>query len=124
LIVATRAGGQRLCLQLDPRMAFEALILQRLQCIPTGRRQEWLRGLLIQGFLAECRQRREADGGVCDRPGAATRRPGHAFAGWLTERAPTPHAPTAAEPDSSDSQRPAAVAANAKPFAHLRKVIG
>jgi len=105
-------------------MAFEALILQRLQCIPTGRRQEWLRGLLIQGFLVECRQRREADGEACDRPGAATRRPGNAFAGWLTERTPTPHASAAAEPSSSDSQRPAAVAANAKPFARLRKVIG
>ncbi len=123
MIVATRSGGQRLCLQLDPRMAFEALILQRLQCIPTGRRQEWLRGLLVQGFLAECRQRREADGEACDRPGAATRRPGNAFAGWLTERTPTPHAPPAEKPNPSDPQRPA-VAPKAKPFAHLRKVIG
>jgi hypothetical protein len=123
LIVATRACGQRLYLQLDARMAFEALILQRLQRIPTGRRQEWLRGLLVQGFLAECRQRGEAEGGTCDRVGAATRRPNSAFAGWLTERAPTLHAPRAEKLDPSDSQRPA-VAPNAKPFAHLRKVIG
>ncbi len=65
MIVATRSGGQRLYLQLDPRMAFEALILQRLARIPTGRRQEWLRGLLVQGFLDECRLRREADGKAC-----------------------------------------------------------
>jgi hypothetical protein len=124
LIVATRSGGQRLCLQLDPRMAFEALILQRLQRIPTGRRQEWLRGLLVHGFLAECSQRQEAGSEASDRPGAATRRPGNAFAGWLTERSPRPQEPPAEKLDASDSHRPATVAATAKPFAHLRKVIG
>jgi hypothetical protein len=121
--VAPGAGAPRLCLQLDPRMAFEALILQRLPVHPDRSAPEWLRGLLVQGFLAECRQRREADGEACDRPGAATRRPGNAFAGWLTERTPTPHAPPAEKPNPSDPQRPA-VAPKAKPFAHLRKVIG
>ena len=122
--MANRGGGQRLSLQLDPRMAFEALILQRLQLIPTGRRQEWLRGLLVQGFLAECRQRRGVDGEACDRPGATTPRPGSAFAGWLTERSSTPHAPGAVTPDPGDPPRPVAADTHDKPFAHLRKVIG
>jgi hypothetical protein len=105
-------------------MALEALILQRLQRIPTGRRQEWLRGLLVRGFLGECRQRREADGGACDLSGATTPRPGMAFAGWLIERTPGPHVQPAATPDSSDPPRPVAVDTHDKPFAHLRKVIG
>ena len=122
--MADRGGGQRLCLQLDLRMAFEALILQRLQRIPTGRRQEWLRGLLVQGFLDECRLRREAGGEVCAPPRAATPRQGTAFAGWLTERSPTPQPPPAPNADRCDPPRPAAVDTNDKPFAHLRKVIG
>jgi len=32
----------------------EAIILNRLQRIPESRRQEWLRGLLVQGFRQEC----------------------------------------------------------------------
>ena len=122
--MANQGGGQRLCLQLDPRMAFEALILQRLQRIPTSRRQEWLRGLLVQGFLDECRLRREADGAACAPPRAATPRQGTAFASWLTERSPTPQPPPAPKADRCDSLRPAAVDTNEKPFAHLRKVIG
>ena len=119
--MANQRGGQRLCLQLDPRMAFEALILQRLQRIPTGRRQEWLRGLLVQGFLDECRGRREMHGVP---PAATTPRQGTAFASWLTGRSPVPQAASAPNVDPGDPPRPAAVATNEKPFAHLRKVIG
>ncbi|MEA3275561.1 MAG: hypothetical protein U9Q81_09810 [Pseudomonadota bacterium] len=122
--MATRSDGQRLCLQLDPRMAFEALILQRLQRIPTGRRQEWLRGLLVQGFLDECRSRRGADGEACSLRGATTPRPGPAFASWLTQRAPAVQPPPAVKADPCDPPRPAAADTNDKPFAHLRKVIG
>jgi hypothetical protein len=105
-------------------MAFEALILQRLQRIPTGRRQDWLRGLLVQGFLDECRLRREADAEACAPPQAATPRQGTAFAGWLTERSPTPQPPPAPKADLCDPPRPAVAGTNEKPFAHLRKVIG
>ena len=119
--MANQRGGQRLCLQLDPRMAFEALILQRLQRIPSGRHQEWLRGLLVQGFLDECRGRRETDDAP---PGATTPRQGTAFASWLTGRSPIPQAAAAANVDPGDPPRPAAVDTHDKPFAHLRKVIG
>ena len=119
--MANQSNGHRLCLQLDPHMAFEALILQRLQGIPARRRQEWLRGLLVQGFLDECRGRRETD----DAPPGATRpRQGTAFAGWLTERSPTPQPPPALKVDRCDSPCPAIAGTNEKPFAHLRKVIG
>jgi hypothetical protein len=119
--VANQSNGERLCLQLDPHMAFEALILQRLQRIPTRRRQEWLRGLLVQGFLAECRGRREAD----DAPlGAPMPRQGTSFAGWLSERSPTPQPVPAPKADPGDPPGRTAVDTNDKPFAHLRKVIG
>ena len=119
--MANQSNGQRLCLQLDPRLAFEALILQRLQRIPTRRRQEWLRGLLVQGFLAECRGRREAEDVL---PGATMPRQGTSFAGWLTERSPTPQPVPAPKPDPGDPPSRTAVDTNDKPFAHLRKVIG
>ena len=119
--MANQSPGQRLCLQLDPHMAFEALILQRLQRIPTRRRQEWLRGLLVQGFLAECRGRREADDAL---PGATTPRQGTSFAGWLSERSPVPQPAPAPNVDRRDPRRPAVLDTADKPFAHLRKVIG
>ena len=118
--MANQSNGQRLCLQLDPCMAFEALILQRLQRIPARRRQEWLRGLLVQGFLAECRGRREADDAL---PGATMPRQGTSFASWLTERPPVSQPAPAPKVDRGDPRRPAAVDTNDKPFAHLRKVI-
>ncbi len=46
--------GCRVVLQLDNRIALEAIILNRLERIPKTRRQEWLRGLLVQGFRQEC----------------------------------------------------------------------
>ena len=52
--MAKAAVGKRIVLQLDTRVRFEALILNRLERVPKGRRQEWLRGLLVQGFRYEC----------------------------------------------------------------------
>ena len=102
-------------------MAFEALILQRLQRVPTGRRQEWLRGLLVQGFVGECRGRREAN----DAPAGATKpRQGTSFAGWLSERPPVPQPAPAPKVDRCDPRRSADLDTTDKPFAHLRKVIG
>mgnify|MGYP007022268041 CR=1 FL=1 len=56
--MAKTTGSKRIALQLDPRVAFEALILNRLERIPETRRQEWLRGLLVQGFRQECQSLR------------------------------------------------------------------
>lgn len=58
----SRTAKRRMSLTLDVAMPFDALILTRLLSLPPARRQEWLRGLLIQGFQAECRLLRELDG--------------------------------------------------------------
>ncbi len=52
--MAKAKPGHRVVLQLDPRIALEAIILNRWERIPATRRQEWLRGLLVQGFRSEC----------------------------------------------------------------------
>lgn len=126
--MAKSAGGKRINLQLDPRVAFEALILNRLERIPEARRQEWLRGLLVQGFRQECQSLRVVQDEVVPqsmRPpqgqGVSTRQPRTAFAAWLAQ----PLGPRVTETETS----PAAVEANTaagqgKPFAGLRKVIG
>jgi hypothetical protein len=105
-------------------MTFEALILQRLQRIPEKRRQEWLRRLLVQGFLGECRERREADGEAFHRQAVKTPRPNTAFSDWLAERAPTSGARPAATMEPRDPPKPVTADTQDKPFAHLRKVIG
>ena len=126
--MAKPTAGKRIALLLDLRVTFEALILNRLERIPEGRRQEWLRGLLVQGFRQECQSLRVAQGEVDPQPmrppqkqGISTRQPRTAFATWLAQ----PVAPPAAESEAT----PVAVEANptagqGKPFAGLRKVIG
>ena len=52
--MANTTTGTRISIQLDPGVALEAILLSRLQCLPSKRRQEWLRGLLLQGFCVEC----------------------------------------------------------------------
>ena len=49
-----KRSGERIAIQLDTRLPLEAIILNRLHGLPTNRRQEWLRGLLVQGFRMEC----------------------------------------------------------------------
>lgn len=113
--MAKTKPGYRVVVQLDPRMALEAILLNRLERIPTSRRQEWLRGLLVQGFRFECQALRDA-------PDNCTRRSARGFKNWRAAEAPK----------SSTSETPPVVvqtgnvAANttSKPFAALRKVIG
>ena len=52
--MSRRNSETRIVLQLDPRVALEAIILNRLERTPTGRRHEWLRSLLLVGFRIEC----------------------------------------------------------------------
>jgi len=107
--------GRRIVVHLDSRIALEAIILNRLERLPTTRRQEWLRGLLVQGFRSECLALR----GVPERRerGATT-----AFTQWLTgelQRSVT----SKTEPPSVQPRLPQANA-DGKPFAALGKVIG
>ena len=95
-------------------MALEAIILNRLECLPTARRQEWLRGLLVQGFRSECRALR----GVPENK----ERCSMAFTQWLAGKSPRSGRPKA-EPLSQQTRLPQ-TKADGKPFTALGKVMG
>ena len=103
--------GTRVTVQLDPRLALEARLLNRLARLPATRRQEWLRGLMVQGFRSECQALRD----VSEDP---TRRPTMAFtqrqAGGL-QRSANPPVLQAGAPEGTS---------RSKPFVALGKVIG
>lgn len=107
--------GPRFTLQLDARIALEAIILNRIERVPARRRQEWLRGLLVQGFRAEClllrttAVEREKDQSI-------------AFSRWLTGGSPrrSQHSP----PTASLAAPIETPGTNGKPFAGLGRVIG
>jgi len=107
--------GTRLTLQLDTRIALEAIILNRIERVPARRRQEWLRGLLVQGFRAECQLLRTA---AVERENSQPM----AFSRWLVVDSPV-------QPKNSPSTASSALpianpAINGKPFAGLGRVIG
>ncbi|MEL0585492.1 MAG: hypothetical protein AAES65_11530 [Candidatus Thiodiazotropha sp. (ex. Lucinoma kazani)] len=102
--------GERVAIQLDSRIALEAIILYRLHGMPNARRQEWLRGLLVQGFRQECQDLR---GMSEERRLSSTM----AYAPRLASVAK-------ATPREEIPVPPQAVAPSDKPFAALRKVIG
>ena len=58
-------------MQLDAGMLVEALILERLNALPKRRHQDWIRSLLVQGFLAESRVLRQIDGAMAENRFAA-----------------------------------------------------
>ncbi|MET0063947.1 MAG: hypothetical protein ABW176_16810 [Candidatus Thiodiazotropha endolucinida] len=115
--MAKAKSRHRITLQLEPRVALEAIILNQLERIPSTRRQEWLRGLVVQGFLIE---RRALQGVAVER----TSRIGAGFPDWLAGKLSRQAASPKREP------MPAAVIGNdaahdaKKPFAQLRRVIG
>ncbi|MCG7872647.1 MAG: hypothetical protein JAZ11_11155 [Candidatus Thiodiazotropha lotti] len=113
--MAKTKPGHRVVVHLDLRIALEAIIMNRLECIPTTRRQEWLRGLLVQGFRSECMALR----GLPEKreSGSAT-----AFTQWLAGESPRSVTSKAAPP--SLQTRSAQAKADGKPFAALGKVIG
>jgi hypothetical protein len=114
--VAKAKPGQRVVLHLDPRIALEAIILNRHERIPSVRRQEWLRGLLVQGFRVECQALRATSSDAT--PGLATRT--NSFDPSI-KRAPVSTVipePTVVE------MTPSRAATTENPFAALGKVIG
>ena len=107
--------GTRLTLQLDSRIALEAIILNRIERVPARRRQEWLRGLLVQGFRAECQLlRTNAIESENSQP--------MAFSRWLA--VDTLREPQYAPPIASSAAPIATQIINGKPFAGLGRVIG
>jgi len=107
--------GRRIVVYLDPRIALEAIILSRLERLPATRRQEWLRGLLVQGFRSECLVLR----GVPER---RERRATTAFTQWLASELQR----SVTSKTELPSMQPRLPQANVdgKPFAALGKVIG
>ncbi len=114
--------NQRITLQLDVAFAFEALILNRLRRLPKTRCEEWLRGLLVQGFQRECRAIRKLQ-----RAGQAGRdaTPSQNIA---THRSAAGHQSPLSIPKADPGTRAVAIKAqhsgNTVSFAALRKVIG
>ena len=117
--VAKASRRNRIVLQLDPRIALEAIILNQLDRTPKARRQEWMRGLLVQGFRVECQVQRDAS--VSSRSESGLR-----FSDWLTGDLTRNVAP----PEPRPEQQPTATSDapdthhGTKPFAVLRRVIG
>ena len=114
--MAKASAGQRINLLLDPRVALEAIILNRLERLPVSRRSEWLRGLLVQGFRDECRTLREASNETAHHPdGMGTK----AITGAMKKS----FHPAASSPTAQSSSLAMGDTAG-KPFASLGKVIG
>ena len=129
---ATRTDleGRRVTVRLDPGLLVEALILKRLNTVPKRRHPDWIRALLVQGFLAECRVVRQLKGTASENAFAKRRMqpsPGSGFDfGDGFARSANPQRVARANRDVSSEVPPSPVAAGGadKPFAHLRKVVG
>jgi hypothetical protein len=119
---STLTQPQRVCVVLDPALVLERLVLQRLSGLTRKRSREWLRALLVQGFLVEARWLRIGAG---ERAVDAAPCPTTPFAAWLegAQRPPAPSVtPCAPPPPRRDTQT--AAESIGKPFAHLRQIIG
>jgi hypothetical protein len=114
--MAKAKPGHRIVLHLDPRITLEAVILNRRERIPATRRQEWLRGLLVQGFRSECQVLRGA-------PGDARRNPALAFTNWMVDESKKSVSLPAPE-SAVVAVKPSRAKLAGKPFASLGKVIG
>jgi len=112
--MAKSTSYRRLVLHLDLRITLEAHILNQMNCMPATRRQEWVRRLLVQGFLAECQA-------LPGPPGRTVRRP----APPLTRERVVESKQTIRSPASAvTKQVRSPIDPDAKPFAALGKVIG
>ncbi|MGB5639322.1 MAG: hypothetical protein WBM63_09400, partial [Sedimenticolaceae bacterium] len=84
----TDAEGRRVSVQLDPGILVESLILQRLNTVPKRRHQDWIRALLVQGFLAESGMIRRLNATATQNRAAQRREPqsprsGFDFSDWV-----------------------------------------
>lgn len=121
-VMLRRAPG--IVLQLDLAIPFEALILNQLQRYPATRQAEWLRGLLVQGFLCECRALHwvQATEGSSVAPRATIDAPAARPAISLVNDPPVsglPARPSTETPDAAEAKGTEPLG-----FAALRKVIG
>ena len=128
-MTATRTDleGRRVSVRLDPGLLVEALILKRLNTVPKRRHPDWIRALLIQGFLAESRVVRQLKGTASEHPVAKRRvqpSPGSGFDfGEGFARSVKPQRVMRVNRRVSQEVHTSPVGAG-KPFAHLRRVVG
>ena len=126
----TAAAGQRVSVQLDPGMLVEDLILQRFQSLSKRRQPEWIRSLLVQGFLSESRLDRQLKGAASQIHAVSDRMPhspgsGFDFRDWTGRSVKLkPVASFTAEVSKEDPPCCVQQINSTKPFAHLRKVVG
>lgn len=118
----------RFVVTLDAQLPLERMLLARLQTLSGRSKQQWLRSLLIAGFLAEYR--------VCQTPreSAPTVAPSDVSASAPVPRSAPytwPSAPRftgnvhAEEPNNKPANEDTSTARSRdKPFAYLRQVIG
>ena len=128
-VTQTDLEGRRVSVRLDPGLLVEALILKRLNTVPKRRHPDWIRALLVQGFLAECRVVRQLAGTASENAFAKRRMPPSPGSGFnFSEgcaRSANPKRDIGVNRHVS-KEVPASPAASGidKPFAHLRKVVG
>ena len=122
---------QQICILLDTRIPLEAMVLQRLYRLPKDRQSEWLRQLVLTAFRSEC-QVLKSEPTLSAR--ASLKRPldlSHAKPGQReSDMARQQTSKTVASPSNDslthrmDRSCSTSVADPAKPFTHLRRVIG
>ena len=126
----TELEGRRVSVRLDPGLLVEALILKRLDTVPKRRHPDWIRALLVQGFLAESRVFRQLKGTASEHPIAKRRvqpSPGSGFDfgdGFARSANPKRVVRTNRHVPEENPSSPVAAGGADKPFAHLRKVVG
>lgn len=129
-VTRTDLEGRRVTVRLDPGLLVEALILKRLNTVPKRRHPDWIRALLVQGFLAECRVVRQLAGTASEHAFAKRRMqpsPGSGFDfGDGFARSANAKRDMGVNRHVANKFPPSPVAAGGvdKPFAHLRKVVG
>ena len=123
--------SRRITIRLDPMMLVEGLIGDRLDEMPKARRQEWLRSLLVVGYLQEARvfsALQDKHATHADAPLNGIRKnciPPSNYARWFGQSRHQTDVPS----DGRDTQildelQTPRASVSGKPFATLRKVIG
>jgi hypothetical protein len=122
---------QQLCILLDTRIPLEAMVLQRLHRLPKDRQSEWLRQLVLTAFRSECQVLKSeptlaARASLRRPPDLNGPKPGKRASDQTNKQA----SKTFASPSNDslthhmDRSCSTSVADPAKPFTHLRRVIG
>ena len=116
----------RFSVALDLKVPLERLILSRLQALDTRARQSWLRSLLTQGFLLECRILKiDRESRLDVEPGRAEARPVPPSAPYtLTASSRFTGSTDPVKSARANVEAIATTGTDGKPFAHLRRVIG